>query len=91
MNVVELLVTTLIRPTSATLAVVWVGTGQGSAASTTGPRVLLKVPAVSIQTAYRAALEGGTVPAVAVMAMLSVAALDLNTPLMVKAKVLAVL
>jgi len=89
-NVTAELVVILIRPTSVTLTVDWVGTGQGSPAATIGPCVVVTVPEVLIHTANRQAwLAASAVPVE--RAKLSVAALDLNTPLLVKVKVLTVL
>ena len=89
-NVAAELVATLIKPTSVTLAVAWVGTGHGSPEATIGPCVVVTVPEVLTQTANKQAwLAAKAVPVL--NAKLSVAAFDLNTPLLVKARVLTVL
>ena len=89
-NVAAELVVTLINPTSVTLAVAWVGTGQGSPEATIGPCVVVTVPEALIQTANKQAwLAAKAVPVL--NTKLSVAAFDLNTPLLVKARVLTVL
>ena len=89
-NVTAELVVTLIRPTSVRLDAAAVGTGQGSPAATMGPWVVVTVPPELIHTANRQAwLAASAVPVEKVR--LSVAALDLKTPLLVKVKVLAVL
>jgi len=89
-NVAAELVVTLIKPTKVVLAVDCEGTGQGSPEATIGPCVVVTVPEVFIQTANKQAwLAAKAVPVL--KAKLSVAALDLKTPLLVKVKVLTVL
>ena len=83
-------VTTLSKPTKVVLAVACAGTGQGSPEAWIGPCVVVTVPEALIQTANKQAWFAAK--AVLVLKVkLSVADLDLNTPLLVKVKVLVVL
>ena len=89
-NVAAELVVTLIKPTKVVLAVTCEGTGHGSPAALIGPCVVDTVPPDVIHTANKQACDAAkAVPAVNVK--LSVAALDLKIPLLVKVKVLVVL
>ena len=89
-NVAAELVVTLIKPTKVVFAVACVGTGQGSPAATIGPCVVDTVPPEVIHTPNKQACDAAkAVPAVNVK--LSVAALDLKIPLLVKVKVFVVL